>query len=66
MNIFLLECLCCELETLFELSELKEVQLVWQNVQYVKKAFIMEMVLATLIEDLIKFGNQTSNVLVVK
>ena len=44
----------------------KEVQLVWQNVQYVKKAFISESQLVTLIEDLIKSGNLTLNVLIVK
>ena len=38
--MILLEYPCCELENTFELSEFKEVQLVWQNVQYVKKAFI--------------------------
>ena len=38
----------------------------WQNVQYVKKAFIMETMLATLIEDQIESGNQTLKKLVVK
>ena len=66
MDMFLLEYPCCELKSIFELSEIKEVQLVWQNVQYVKKAFISESQLVTLIEDLIKSGNQTSNALIVK
>lgn len=38
----------------------------WQNVQYVKKAFIMETMLATLIEDQIESGNQTLRKLVAK
>lgn len=34
----------------------------WQNVQFVKKVFIMEIMSAILIEDPTKYGNQTSNV----
>ena len=34
----------------------------WQNVQFVKKVFIMEIMSAILIEDPIVYGNQTSNV----
>ena len=38
----------------------------WQNVQFVKKVFIMEIMSAILIEDPTKYGNQTSNVLAAK
>ena len=38
----------------------------WQNVQFVKKVFIMEIMSAILIEDQIECGNQTSNVLAAK
>ena len=31
----------------------------WQNVQFVKKVFIMEIMSAILIEDQIMFGSQT-------
>ena len=31
----------------------------WQNVQFVKKVFIMEIMSAILIEDPIVYGNQT-------
>ena len=44
----------------------KEVSETWQNVQYVKKAFIMETMSATLIEDQIESGNQTLRKLVAK
>lgn len=37
----------------------KEVQVPWQNVQFVKKAFITETMSAILIEDLTEYGNQT-------
>ena len=39
---------------------------VWQNVQFVERALISEIMSAILIEDQIECGNQTSNVLVVK
>ena len=38
----------------------------WQNVQFVERALIMEIMSAILIEDQIEFGNQTSNVLAAK
>ena len=38
----------------------------WQNVQFVKKAYITEIMSAILIEDPTKYGNQTSNVWAVK
>ena len=34
----------------------------WQNVQFVKKAYITEIMSAILIEDLIEYGNQTLSV----
>ena len=34
----------------------------WQSVQFVKRVYITEIMSAILIEDLIEFGNQTSNV----
>ncbi len=38
----------------------------WQNVQFVKRVYITEIMSAILIEDQIEFGNQTSNVLACK
>ena len=34
----------------------------WQNVQFVKRAYITEIMSAILIEDLIEYGNQTLSV----
>lgn len=44
----------------------KEVLLKWLNVQFAKKVLTLVMQWVILIEDLIKFGNQTSNVLAAK
>ena len=46
--------------SLKKLSEMQGGAISWQNVQFVKKVFIMEIMSAILIEDLIEFGNQTS------
>ena len=48
------------------LERCEEVQSKWQIVQFVEKAIITELKSAILIEDLIEFGNQTSNVLAAK
>ena len=52
--------------SLKKLSEMQGGAISWQNVQFVKKVFIMEIMSAILIEDQIEFGNQTSNVLAAK
>lgn len=41
------------------LSEMQGGAISWQNVQFVKKVFIMEIMSAILIEDQIMFGSQT-------
>jgi len=45
-----------------KLSEMQGGAKSWQSVQFVKRVYIMEIMSAILIEDLIEFGNQTSNV----
>ena len=48
------------------LSEIQGGAEPWQNVQFVKKAFITETMSAILIEDLTEYGNQTLRELVAK
>ena len=45
--------------SLKKLSEMQGGAISWQNVQFVKKVFIMEIMSAILIEDQIMFGSQT-------
>ena len=48
--------------SLKKLSEMQGGAKSWQSVQFVKRVYITEIMSAILIEDLIEFGNQTSNV----
>ena len=57
----LIEYICCELEK-YKFNEMQGGAIPWQNVQFVKKAYITEIMSAILIEDPTKYGNQTSNV----
>ena len=50
------------LDSTGRLSELQGGAKLWQNVQFVERALISEIMSAILIEDQIECGNQTSSV----